>query len=55
MSGYGVIADDYDTFIRRRSKAIALALNVKLMSMTPDQAAEAEREPRQAPVGPVGA
>lgn len=42
---YGVYADDYDVFIQRRSKAIALALNVKLMSMTQEQATEAEAEP----------
>lgn len=42
MGAYGVNADDYDSFIQRRAKAIALALNVKLMSMTPVQAAEAE-------------
>jgi hypothetical protein len=40
---YGVNADDYDRFIERRAKAIALALNVKLMSMTPLQTAEAEQ------------
>jgi hypothetical protein len=42
MGTYGVNADDYDTFIKHRAKAIALALNVKLRSMTPVQAAEAE-------------
>jgi hypothetical protein len=41
---YGVNADDYDRFIECRAKAIALALNVKLMSMTPAQAVEAEGE-----------
>jgi hypothetical protein len=40
---YGVNADDYALFIQRRSKAIALALNVKLMSMTQTQALEAEQ------------
>ena len=40
---YGVNADDYALFIQRRSKAIALALNVKLMSMTPRQALDAEQ------------
>lgn len=40
---YGVNDDDYNTFIERRSKAIALAMNVKLMSMTPAQAAAAEK------------
>ena len=39
---YGVYDDDYDRFIECRSKAIALALNVKLMSITPHQAAEEE-------------
>lgn len=43
MVGYGVTTDDYDTFIKHRARAIALALNVKLMSMTPAQAAEAEK------------
>lgn len=43
VEGYGVNADDYDLFIKRRSKAIALALNVKLLSMTPTQALEAEK------------
>jgi hypothetical protein len=32
MSSYGVLADDYDTFIRCRSKAIADALSTKLLS-----------------------
>ena len=32
-------SDDYDVFIQNRSKVIALALNVKLLSMTPDEAA----------------
>jgi hypothetical protein len=41
---YGVNADDYDLFIVRRAKAIALALNVKLLSMTPNEAAEAEKK-----------
>ena len=40
---YGVNADDYDRFIDRRSKAIALALNVKLRSMTPAEALAAEQ------------
>ncbi|MBY0235211.1 MAG: hypothetical protein K2W93_09530, partial [Burkholderiaceae bacterium] len=39
---YGVHTDDYALFIQRRSKAIALALNVKLMSMTSTQASDAE-------------
>jgi hypothetical protein len=43
MVSYGVNTDDYALFIQRRSKAIALALNVKLMSMTKAQALEAER------------
>lgn len=42
IEGYGVNTDNYTLFIQRRSKAIALALNVKLMSMTPTQALEAE-------------
>lgn len=44
IEGYGVKADDYAKFIRRRSNSIALALNVKLMSMTPAQMEEAEIE-----------
>lgn len=43
VEGYGVNTDDYDLFIKRRSKAIALALNIKLLSMTPTQALEAEQ------------
>lgn len=43
IDDYGVTSDDYDTFIERRAKSIALALNVKLLSMTPSQAAEAEK------------
>jgi len=43
MDGYGVNENDYASFIKRRSLAIALALNVKLMSMTPIQAAEVEQ------------
>jgi hypothetical protein len=43
VDAYGVKADDYDRFIERRARAIALGLNVKLMSMTPVQAAEAEK------------
>jgi len=35
---FGVDRDDYDRFIECRAKAIALALNVKLMSMTLGQA-----------------
>lgn len=42
VEGYGVNTDNYTLFIQRRSKAIALALNVKLMSITPTQALEAE-------------
>jgi hypothetical protein len=34
MDAYGVNTDDYDRFIERRAKAIAMALNVKLMSNT---------------------
>jgi hypothetical protein len=40
MDTYGIKADDYSTFIARRAEAIALALNVKLMSMTAVQAAD---------------
>lgn len=43
MDTYGVKADDYDTFVKNRARAIALALNVKLMSMTLVQAAEVEK------------
>jgi hypothetical protein len=43
VASYGVNTDDYGLFIQRRSKAIALALNVKLMSMTPKQALDAEQ------------
>jgi len=43
MGEYGVKDDDYEAFISRRANAIALALNVKLMSMTPAQAADAEK------------
>lgn len=42
VSAFGVESDDYGRFIQRRAKSIALGLNVKLMSMTPVQAAEAE-------------
>ena len=41
---YGVKSDDYQTFVSRRAKAIALALNVKLLSMTPEEAIVAESE-----------
>ncbi len=44
MEAYGVRDDDYETFVSRRSQAIAWALNVKLMSMTPAQAAQAEKD-----------
>lgn len=43
IDAYGVRTDNYDAFIQRRAKTIALGLNVKLMSMTPVQAAEAEK------------
>lgn len=43
IEAYGVNTNDYDLFIARRAKAIALALNVKLMSLTLAQAAEAEK------------
>lgn len=39
---FGVTTNTYDTFIRRRSKAITQALSVKLMSPKPDQSAENE-------------
>lgn len=42
VDDYRVNSDDYDAFIRRRATAIAIALNLKLMSMTPVQAVEAE-------------
>ncbi len=42
LDEYGVRDNDYDVFIDRRSKAIALALNVKLGSMTRKEAAEAD-------------
>ena len=38
----GVNTNDYDCFIKRRSKAIAAALNVKLLSMTHTEATQAE-------------
>ena len=43
MDSYGVKDDNYETFISRRAKAIADALNVKLMSMTTVEAAKAEK------------
>lgn len=45
VDAYGVMSDDYDSFIRRRARAIASGLNVKLMSMSPEEAAEAELAP----------
>jgi hypothetical protein len=42
MKSYGVTDDDYHTFIARRAKAIASALNVKLM--TPSDAVTAEKD-----------
>jgi hypothetical protein len=44
MTSYGVTTDDYDTFVIRRSKAIAAALNVKLLSMSVDQAEQLESQ-----------
>jgi hypothetical protein len=41
---FGVENDDYDIFIKHRAKAIALALNVKLLSMTPQKAAAEEKK-----------
>ena len=43
MDTYGIKLNDYDAFVKSRARAIALALNVKLMSMTLVQAAEAEK------------
>jgi len=43
MMNYGVTSDNYERFIKCRARAIAHALNVKLMSMTALQAAEAEK------------
>jgi hypothetical protein len=45
VGAYGVSNDDYDAFLRNRARAIALALNVKLLSLTHVQAAEAESQP----------
>jgi hypothetical protein len=39
---YGIAKDDYDRFIARRSRAIANALNVKLLTMTEADAATQE-------------
>lgn len=39
MNDKPITTDDYDRFIEQRAKAIARALNVKLMSMTAVQAA----------------
>jgi hypothetical protein len=44
MEKYGVLTDDYDQFIANRARAIALALNVKLLSMTPLQAVSIEQD-----------
>lgn len=38
LDTFGVRSDDYEQFIERRAKAIALALNVKLLSMTQAEA-----------------
>lgn len=43
IDSFGVKSDDYDGFINRRARAIASGLNVKLMSMSPVQAAEEEK------------
>ncbi|PPD51430.1 MAG: hypothetical protein CTY12_07915 [Methylotenera sp.] len=43
IDGYGVRENDYDRFVQRRAKAIAIALNVKLMSMSYLEAIEAEK------------
>jgi hypothetical protein len=39
---YGVRTNDYDTFIRRRTKSITAALNAKLMAPPKTVAADAE-------------
>ncbi len=44
LDAFGVRSDDYDLFIDRRAKAIASALNVKLLSMTVLEAREAATE-----------
>jgi hypothetical protein len=44
---YGVNSDDYGRFIERRARAIALALNVKLMSLTTVQALEVEEKAKR--------
>jgi hypothetical protein len=43
LKAYGVTDDNYSTFISRRAKAIASALNVKLLSLTPPEAVAAEK------------
>lgn len=43
VASYGVHTDDYALFIQRRSKAIAMALNIKLLSISPSQALETEQ------------
>ena len=43
MDTYGIKLNNYDAFVKSRARAIAVALNVKLMSMTLAQAAEAEK------------
>lgn len=42
IESYGINADNYDVFIQQRAAAIAHALNVKLLSPPPIQAAEPE-------------
>lgn len=42
LDEYGVTSDDYDRFIERRANAIALALNVRLLSMTQAEADAAQ-------------
>ncbi len=44
MDSYGITTDDYGLFIARRSRRIANALNVKLMTMTEADAAAQEKE-----------
>lgn len=43
VTAYGIQEDDYPKFIARRSNAIANALNIKLLSMTPEEALDIEK------------
>jgi len=47
VDSYGVTTDNYDSFIKSRSRSIAMALNVKLLSMTVAQADQAEDQTEQ--------